>query len=417
MGTAADKAREVLRKSAVPEGFVASADLSHYTMLWTRDVAFSAMGAHATGDRSLVDTVARSLVSLARTQSPLGQIANSYEPRGGHWDYHESGSTDATCLFVVAACQQLRAFPDSELRQHLWPHLERACRWLQTQDANGFSLIDSPMGGDWMDSTLQRSGKLLYVNACYQRALRGMAEIAPTPRDREGYAGLAELVKRKLNFFFWPTDDEPYAVMLDRSTDSDEPTRSFPHAVGAGAHAASVRADRGFYLSHVEGQQRVEECDVLANVLAVLFGIADAPRARTIMSNLEAAGAGLPYPARSYLRPLPPGDRWGMYKYELDRFQAERWQNPPGAYHNGGIWPFIGGLYVAALVRVGMDAAAGEAMDRLTLANRLAVEGEWGFHEWIHADTAEPAGTGHQAWSAGCYLLACQALGDEKLLL
>jgi glycogen debranching enzyme len=406
--TAVERAREVLRSSASSHGFVASSELGHYEAVFTRDVAFAAMGAHASGDPQLVGAVERSLTSLACTQSQAGQIANYFAPENRYWDYHESGSTDATCLYVVAATQHLKLCPNHKLSRQLWPHLVRASEWLAAQDANGFTLLDSPMGGDWMDSTLQRSGKLFYVNVCYLRALDGMAALA-CGKEQEHYARVAALLRRKLNFFFWPEAGEPYEIMLEDLRAAGLNTQ-FPHPVGPAAHAAAIRSDRSFYLSHVEGERRVDECDVLANVLAVLFDGADSGRAYRIMRYLHGAQAAHPYPARTYLTPLAPGDRWGMYKHDLDRFQAERWRNPPGAYHNGGVWPFIGGLYVTALSRVGLTREAWEAMYRLTAANRLGRGREWGFHEWIHAETGMPAGARSQTWSAGAYLLAHHTL-------
>jgi glycogen debranching enzyme len=412
------QALDVLRGSASPQGFVASAALPHYAVLWARDVAFSAMGADVSGDPVLVESVRTSLVSLARTQSRNGQIANDYWPGRKYWDFHESGSTDATCLFVVATAQHLAAHPDAALRARLWPHLRRAVSWLGAQDANQFSLIDSPMGGDWMDSTLQRSGKLLYVNVLYQRALRGMAELAADPAQARRYGAHAELVRRKLNTFFWPQTDDDYGTMLEGTRFPRGADVTFPHPVGKAAHAAAARADRSFYLSHVEGQRRVDECDVLGNVLAVLFGVADAARAQRIMSHLRQSDAVLPYPVRTYIEPLQPGDRWGMLKTDLDQVQDPRWRNAPHRYHNAGVWPFIGGLYVVALERVGMHRDAVAAMQRLAAANRLGENGaEWGFHEWIDSATGAPGGAPRQTWSAGTYLLAYHALRGEEVHL
>jgi glycogen debranching enzyme len=75
--------------------------------------------------------------------------------------------------------------------------------------------------------------------------------------------------------------------------------------------------------------------------------------------------------------------------------------NQPGHYHNGGVWPFIGGFYVAALVRCGKFAEAEDALRRLSLLNRA---GE--FNEWHHGDTAEPMGVRDQAWSSGMFIYA-----------
>jgi glycogen debranching enzyme len=407
----------VLRASVTGDGLVASPALPHYAALWTRDVAFASLGAHASGDPGLVDAVARSLLSLARLQSASGQIPNAWWPGRGWWDFHEAGCSDASCLFVVAAAQHLAARPDPELRARLLPHLEAAMGWLAAQDANQFTLIDSPSGGDWMDSTLQRSGKLLYVNALYHRALRGMAGLAASDGEREAYARRAELLRRKIDLLLWPEAGTDHAALLEGVGPGDGPAGAFPHPIGPAARRAAIRADRWHYISHVDGGRYVDECDVLGNLLAVLYQVADPARARRIMEHLRRSPAAQPYPMRTYPRSFAAGDRWGMHREDLEPLQDPRWRNPPGRYHNAGVWPFIGGLYVVALHQVGLVDEARTEMVRLAAANRLSRDGGWGFHEWIDATTGEPEGAAAQSWSAGTHLLAARALGGEPIVL
>ena len=405
----------VLRRNIAPQGLVASNALPQYATIWTRDLAYSAMGANVSGDHTLVEAVGRSLRALAKVQSPSGQIANDYWPGREYWDFHESGSTDATALFIVAAAQHLAAHPDPALQRQLLPALRKAHHWLSDQDANQFTLIDSPSGGDWMDSTFQRGGKLLYTNALWYRALNGMAQLDHV--HAHAYRQHAALLKRKMNYYLWPENDAPYAEMLDGIEYPKNATVEYPHPVGPAARRAAIRPDRTHYISHVDGQRFVDECDVLGNVLAVLFEVADSNRARTIMQSLHDSVAAQPYPMRTYPRSFSPDDNpAGMLKPDLEGFQGPRWRNPPGSYHNGGVWPFIGGLYVAALQKVGMVAEAKAELERLTAADRLGENGhEWGFHEWIHADTGKPDGAADQAWSAGTFVLAAHAVAGDRV--
>jgi glycogen debranching enzyme len=107
-------------------------------------------------------------------------------------------------------------------------------------------------------------------------------------------------------------------------------------------------------------------------------------------------------PAMSLTPVVRPGDPdWRDYYGML---------NLPYHYHNGGIWPFIGGFYVAALVRAGRLPQAARALDRLTELNR---SGE--FNEWHHGQTAAPMGVKAQAWSAGMYLFACECVSRSEV--
>jgi glycogen debranching enzyme len=85
--------------------------------------------------------------------------------------------------------------------------------------------------------------------------------------------------------------------------------------------------------------------------------------------------------------------------------------NVPGHYHNGGVWPFIGGFWVAALVKCGLHEKAAEVLARLAALNRA---GE--FNEWHHGDTGEPLGVQDQAWSAGMYVYAYECVRQKRAL-
>ncbi len=115
-----------------------------------------------------------------------------------------------------------------------------------------------------------------------------------------------------------------------------------------------------------------------------------------------------PYPVKAIYPSLHPGDKdWRDY-YAIDAL------NFPDHYINGGIWPFIGGFYVAALVRAKRWKEAEEQLVKLAAANQLAVTGEWGFHEWLHGTSGRPNGAPNQAWSAAMYLYAHHAVKTRQ---
>ena len=105
-----------------------------------------------------------------------------------------------------------------------------------------------------------------------------------------------------------------------------------------------------------------------------------------------------------YIQPEDP-DWQGRYeKYNL-----------PGEYHNGGVWPFICGFYIAALVAAGRFRLAEQkllALTELVKPARGAGE-EYGFNEWFRAQDGRPQGEDWQTWSAAMYLYAtkCVELG------
>jgi glycogen debranching enzyme len=90
--------------------------------------------------------------------------------------------------------------------------------------------------------------------------------------------------------------------------------------------------------------------------------------------------------------------------------------NNPGDYHNGGIWPFISGFYVAALVAAKKYTLAGEKLLELTRCIKLSVKEDvdFGFNEWIKAQNGKPMGQDWQTWSAALYLYAVKCVEDKS---
>ena len=76
---------------------------------------------------------------------------------------------------------------------------------------------------------------------------------------------------------------------------------------------------------------------------------------------------------------IKPGDPDWLPRYYI--------YNNPGEYHNGGIWPFICSLYIAALVKAKRFSLAGEKLLALTRCIRSSnfATVEYGFNEWIKA--------------------------------
>jgi hypothetical protein len=66
--------------------------------------------------------------------------------------------------------------------------------------------------------------------------------------------------------------------------------------------------------------------------------------------------------------------------------------NLPGHYHNGGIWPFIGGMWVRFIHRLGLRDVACRELLKLAQANRLGKNHDWEFNEWLHSRTGRPMG-------------------------
>jgi len=83
-------------------------------------------------------------------------------------------------------------------------------------------------------------------------------------------------------------------------------------------------------------------------------------------------------------------------------------QNAAWQYHNGGIWPMIGGFWIVALAAQNKPRAARSSL--IQLARACALD-NWGFTEWLHGKSLAPRGMRGQSWNAAAFLMAYRSVG------
>jgi glycogen debranching enzyme len=396
----------VLRRCATPMGFAASGTTDGYPEIWARDAAVTAIGVAAAEVAELAPVARSSLATLAGHQSALGRIPTNVDP-AGRATTANPGGVDGTLWFVIAQRVLDAAFgpdpvADDDARRTV---LELALRWARYQDSDEDGLLESAEASNWADLLAYR-GKVLSDNVLYVLALRAAAAMAVDRglADLALHEGLAERAARALNELHWV--DAPDGLW-DRAT-SAAIRGDHLEARRLAQLTTSVLWRRPFYLPWVGFRSYGDWCDVLGNALAILAGVADSAKASMIVDYLIAIEATKPWPARAIDPPIRPGDAdWREY-------YRNNGLNLPDQYHNGGCWPWIGGMLVCALVRSGRREEAAETLERLIRCVRTARPGgpvnEWEFTEWYHGRTGQPMGRPLQAWSAAMVLAACRAV-------
>lgn len=392
---ASHRSRELLARCRTPAGFVASADLDHYHAVWARDACITSLGALATRDPDLVSGVTDTLDTLAASTSELGRVPAVVSTDRTRWDWAEGGTVDCTAWFVILCGQHLATTHDLDRARGWWPTVQRAMSWLAHQDADGSGLISAAPATDWMDAALTRSGRTLHLNVLYAWAAEEAASLAAAVG--EAPPADADDLRRRVDTWFWPDPRQDVTALYPHG---------FHHAALRIAYWQAGSYPRRHYASHIVHAAIVDHCDVLANLLAVLTGVAPRERAETILDHL--AEQGFDHPTPSMVEPVQPGDPSGMLISAAEAVIPEPWRNRPGRYHNGATWPYIGGFHVAALARAGRRAEAADTLERLAGVNAL---GEWSFPEWV-ADGAV-GGARLQAWNAGAFLLGEAALAPR----
>jgi glycogen debranching enzyme len=369
---------ELLRRNSSAAGILAAtpgarARRRGYAAIFGRDAAVCALGMALSKDPVLERGAALGLHTLARYQAPNGQIAKFVEPRKREADFWYLGCIDSTLWWLVGlALLDARRCPGGLERRYA-ARIEKALTWLLAQEHQRFFLLQQNEASDWAD-IMPRSGFVLYTNALWYfvKRLYRLPRAAETRANFNGLfhpfsAGIAEYRRARL----------------------------------LNGYARREARNRDLYLSFVNFSFFGDEGDVFGNALAVLLGLADAKASARTLDALLERGASDPYPVRAVTHPIKKSDfLWRPY-------MARHRQNLVWQYHNGGIWPMVGGFWVAALVAAGRRD---EARRELVKMARACAVRNWSFTEWLHGKTLTPRGMPGQSWNAAAFLMAHHAV-------
>ena len=340
-----------------------------YPEPYTRDLMFSILGIAVTGNKKLLESIRKVLETLAKNQTERGHI-----PSLVHND-EDRGASDTTPLFLLGAGIFRKVTGESDFLHNA---VEKALIWMEYQSPSDRYLVAQQPTSDWRDEQWV-TGYGLFVNTLVYSYLRilgghwradrmrqemGRFTIAGSAVHSHVHEGL--VVKHKPYFAFWS------------------------------------------YKIHSS-----ERFDLLGNSLAILSGLASPSRAEAMIAWIEEECAEMHRKGELAVN-LPPNFFPYIQPKDSDWMPRYKIFNNPGEYHNGGIWPFICGLYVAALVAAKKYTLAGEKLEVLTHCVKISTSGNvFGFNEWIKAQNGVPMGQEWQTWSAALYLYAAKCV-EEK---
>jgi len=387
------RAVEVLRRNATQRGLKASH--AYYNQVWARDAFISFLGANLVGDDALIQSARTTLETFARTRAPLGQIANFYDLSTDQPEFGFSGSTDSSCWYIIGLASLYGVTGDKDL---LGPALDAAVdayRFVRYQDANNSWLVDSPQGADWMDAAIQRTGKTLYNNVLFLTATKCLATLLTAAGRSPADANMLDYDALRDRF----TD-----VFLPGPESADKLAKYWPRLATHHKEQKIFDLSRRYYLQYISFARIDSHFDTLSNILCGLLGVASEETFRSIMDIIGTRELAKPFPVRVLDPPYKKGD--AGYDENFDAMLPVQHRSGPLDYHNGGVWPFVGGLYVVGLFRLGMQDAD-SWLEALARANAVTREGEEvGFNEWLDGKKGEARGQYGQSWSAGMYIAA-----------
>ncbi|MHC4881838.1 MAG: amylo-alpha-1,6-glucosidase [Planctomycetota bacterium] len=342
-----------------------------YPEPYTRDLMICLLGVLVSEDQKLIRRYKKVLETLAKNQSPNGHIPSLVHDR------EDRGASDCTPLFLMGVGLYRKATGQTDF---LNDAVQESLTWMRYQSPSDRVIVAQLPTTDWRDEQWVL-GYGLFVNTIVYTYLRLL-----------GHHQNAEIVKDEMEHFAITGQQQHRHV-----------------------HEGLLLRKKPYYALWSFKVYKSERFDLLGNSLAILSGIASPTRARSMVSWIEKEcnhlrekgllGVNLPPNFFPYIQPNDPDWRPRYEKYNL-----------PGEYHNGGVWPFICGFYVAALVAAGKQKLAEKKLIELAKLNQpyRVEKTEFGFNEWISAQDGIPRGQDWQSWSAAMYLYAAVCVEQNR---
>jgi hypothetical protein len=342
-----------------------------YPEPYTRDLMFSILGIAVTGNHELIESIRNVLETLAKNQTEHGHISSLVH------DKDDRGSSDTTPLFLLGVGIFRKLTGENDFLDEA---VIKSLTWMEYQSPSDRYMVAQLPTSDWRDEQWV-IGYGLFVNTLAYSYLRLL-----------GLDERANLMSKEMKLF------------------TIKEGRMHQHV-----HEGLVVKNKPYYAFWSFKVYSSERFDLLGNSLAILSGLAPVSRADAIISWIEEECANMMQKGDLAVNLPPncfpftqPGDPDWIRRYEDF--------NLPGNYHNGGIWPFICGFYVAALVAAKRYKLAEQKLIELTKLIKLSSDPklEFGFNEWIKAQTGEVMGVDWQTWSAALYLYAAKCVEEKR---
>ncbi|WP_319478857.1 glycoside hydrolase 100 family protein [uncultured Draconibacterium sp.] len=342
-----------------------------YPEPYTRDLMISILGIAVSGNKKLLDSIRKVLETLAKNQTERGHIPSLVH------DNDDRGASDTTPLFLLATGIFRKVTGEADF---LAEAVKKSLVWMSFQSPADKLLIAQLPTSDWRDEQWVL-GYGIYVNTLV-------------------YSYLKILDKHEL------------ADNMQRAMSRFTVTGGILHRH---VHEGMVVKHKPYYAFWSYKIFSSERFDLLGNSLAILSGIASPSRANEMIYWIEDECNAM-RKSGELTGDLPPNFFPFTKPEDPDWHERYSTYNKPGDYHNGGIWPFICGFYIAALVAAKRYKLAEEKLVAFTQCVKLTrTENlEFGFNEWIKAQDGKPMGQDWQTWSAAMYLYAAKCVEQKS---
>jgi hypothetical protein len=338
-----------------------------YPEPYTRDLMFSILGIAVSGNQKLLDSIRKVLVTLAKNQTEHGHIPSLVHSKD------DRGASDTTPLFLLAAGIFRKVANEPYFLQEA---VDKSLIWMEYQSPSDRYLVAQQPTSDWRDEQWV-TGYGLFINTLVYSYLRIF-----------GINNRADIVKHEMGRFTIASDKNHHHIF-----------------------EGLVVKHKPYFAFWSYKIYSSERFDLLGNSLAILSGLASPSRADDMITWIEHESAEMRKSGELAVD-LPPNFFPYIQTDDSDWLPRYSQFNNPGEYHNGGIWPFICGFYVAALVAAKRFTLAEEKLMALIRLVKISATGtvDFGFNEWVKAQDGKPKGQDWQTWSAALFLYAAKCV-------
>jgi len=399
------KALGLLRKCCTENGFLASLEKKdNYKRVWGRDGCILSLASLMTEEPDLIRCAKKTLLTLAESQGPHGEIPSNVDPVSGRVSYGGTAGRVDSCLWFVITCGEYwHATGDDRFLGSMLPVLEKVSFLLGAWEYNNRGLLYVPLTGDWADEYIH-NGYVLFDQLLYLQAIRTLCAIHASCHGSEDHnlqskkSRLQHMIRD--NYWLVQTEDLPddvYHEILYRK----------------GEKAASHTRDK-YWMPFFTPVGYGYRFDSFANVLASLLGVAEPFQQEAVDKHIEHIIGNNSLKLLPAFHPVitPKDEDW----QELQITFSYTFKNKPYEFQNGGLWAMITGFYVADLAQRGKTEEAEEFLMSINESNAMGKgSAEWEFHEYVNGRTFEPEGVAYQGWSAAAAVFGHLALQGKRI--
>jgi hypothetical protein len=358
-----EKAKETVKICSTKYGLYASGGKKGYHGVWARDSMITLIGASTDSNIIFKTQFKKSLITLEKYQSKMGQIPNAILKLDAKKPQVDFKSLDSSLWFVIGEYFYKKRYREANLFNQHKDSIKKVINWISYKDIGEDVTIEQLPTTDWEDAFPEKFGDVMSTQALYYKVLSLIND------------------KKRMKRLKFEINKNPENNLWN------------------GNYYWAYR-----WKNHNKYKEIGEWFDSFGNILAILFDFCDKKMSKKIIKYVKEKNINHPYPLKAIDPPITTKSKyWKDYYYDA--------KATPHHYLNGGIWSYLGGFYVLALIKLKMFSEAEKELKKLAEGNTK----ENIFPEWIDPISKETHGL-YQAWSAGMYMWAYNSLKKKMVL-